>query len=393
MQLLSSIRSVRMHGVVLRVESPVEIEIPDTRNMANPAARRIWHQWRTNGMTRVDLRSDTVTHPSPEMRQAMYDAELGDDVYGDDPTVNRLQDRAAEMLGKEAGLFVTSGTQGNLVSVLSWARRGDEVLVGDQCHIMNNEAGGTMVLGSVVLYPIKTDSFGFLEPDIIQAAVKPRDYHRPPTRLLTIENTHNASSGRALTPDQMKTMADAGHEKGLKVHLDGARIFNAAVALDVPASDLVEHVDSATFCLSKGLSCPIGSVVVGSKDFIDEADRWRKMLGAGMRQVGIVAAAGLVALDTMIHRMQEDHDSARHMASRMAEMPGISVDPERIQTNIIRFDVPAHKGNEIAARLKEEGVHINGGDSDLRIVTHYGVSNDDYDFALVALERVMKAIA
>lgn len=344
-------------------------------------------------MIRVDLRSDTVTHPSPEMRRAMYEAELGDDVYGDDPTVNKLQEQAAELLGKEAGLFVSSGTQGNLVSVLSHAQRGDEVLVGDQCHIMNNEAGGTMVLGSVILYPIKTDEFGFLEPDLIKAAVKPRDYHKPPTRLLTIENTHNASSGRALNAGQMKAMADAGHEKGLKVHLDGARIFNAAVALDVPASDLTEHVDSATFCLSKGLACPIGSIVVGSKDFIEEADRWRKMLGSGMRQVGIVAAAGLVALDSMIERLQEDHDDAKHMASRMAEMPGISVDPEHIQTNIIRFDIPAHKGNEIAARLLEEGVYINGGDSELRVVTHYGATREDYDFALSAFDRVMKEIS
>jgi threonine aldolase len=323
----------------------------------------------------------------------MYDAELGDDVYGDDPTVNELQQKAADLLGKEAGLFVSSGTQGNLVSVLAQAQRGDEVLVGDQCHIMNAEAGGTMVLGSVVLYPIKTDAFGFLEPEIIQAAVKPRDYHKPPTRLMTIENTHNASSGRALNAEQMKAMADAGHEKGLNVHLDGARIFNAAVALGVPASDLTEHVDTATFCLSKGLACPIGSIVVGSKDFILEADRWRKMLGSGMRQVGIVAAAGIVALDSMIGRMQEDHDSARHIASRMAEMKGISVDPENIQTNIIRFNVPAHTGNEIAARMKEEGVYINGGDSDLRIVTHYGVSSEDYEFAISALDRVMNEIS
>jgi len=344
-------------------------------------------------MIRVDLRSDTVTHPSPEMRQAMYDAELGDDVYGDDPTVNQLQDKAAEMLGKEAGLFVSSGTQGNLVSVLAQAQRGDEVLVGDQCHIMNSEAGGTMVLGSVVLYPIKTDNFGFLEPGLIQAAVKPRDYHKPPTRLLTIENTHNASSGRALTPDQMKAMADAGHEKGLNVHLDGARLFNAAVALSVPAAKLTENVDTATFCLSKGLSCPIGSIVVGSKDFIEEADRWRKMLGSGMRQVGIVAAAGIVALDSMIDRMQEDHDAARHFASRLAEMNGAQVDPEHIQTNIIRFGVPDHKGDEIAARLREEGVYINGGDSDLRVVTHYGVSKQDYEFAISAFDRVMKSIA
>ncbi len=344
-------------------------------------------------MIRVDLRSDTVTHPSPEMRRAMYEAELGDDVYGDDPTVNELQQRAADMLGKEAGLFVSSGTQGNLVSVLSHAQRGDEVLVGDQCHIMNAEAGGAMVLGSVVLFPIKTNEFGFLEPDLIKTAVNPRDYHKPPTRLLTIENTHNASSGRALNADQMKTMADAAHEMGLNVHLDGARIFNAAIALRVPASDLTENVDSATFCLSKGLSCPIGSIVVGSKDFIEEADRWRKMLGSGMRQVGVVAAAGLVALDSMIDRMQEDHDSARHIASRMAEMKGITVDPEHIQTNIIRFGVPAHTGNRIAARMKEEGVYINGGDSDLRIVTHYGVSSEDYEFTISALDRVMNEIA
>ena len=277
--------------------------------------------------------------------------------------------------------------------VLSHAQRGDEVLVGDQCHIMNAEAGGAMVLGSVVLFPIKTNEFGFLEPDLIKAAVNPRDYHKPPTRLLTIENTHNASSGRALNADQMKTMADAAHEMGLNVHLDGARIFNAAIALRVPASDLTENVDSATFCLSKGLSCPIGSIVVGSKDFIEEADRWRKMLGSGMRQVGVVAAAGLVALDSMIDRMQEDHDSARHIASRMAEMKGITVDPEHIQTNIIRFGVPAHTGNRIAARMKEEGVYINGGDSDLRIVTHYGVSSEDYEFTISALDRVMNEIA
>ena len=344
-------------------------------------------------MIRVDLRSDTVTHPSPEMRTAMYEAELGDDVYGDDPTVNELQERAADMFGKEAGLFVSSGTQGNLVSILAQAQRGDEVLVGDQCHIMNSEAGGTMVLGSVVLYPIKTDAFGFLEPNLIQEAVKPRDYHKPPTKILTIENTHNGSSGRALSPQQMKSMADAGHEKGLKVHLDGARIFNAAVALGVPVSKLTENVDTTTFCLSKGLSCPIGSIVVGSKDFIEEADRWRKMLGSGMRQVGIVAAAGLVALDSMIDRLQEDHDSARHIASQMADMKGISVDPEHIQTNIIRFGVPDHTGDQIAARMKEEGVYINGGDSDLRIVTHYGVSAADYQFAITALDKVMKEVA
>ena len=195
-----------------------------------------------------------------------------------------------------------------------------------------------------------------------------------------------------LDSEQMKAMADAAHEQGLNVHLDGARLFNAAVALNIAASDLTKHVDSATFCLSKGLSCPVGSIIVGSKEFIEEADRWRKMLGSGMRQVGVIAAAGLVALDSMIDRMQEDHDAARYMASRMSEMEGISVDPEHIQTNIIRFGVPLHKGNEISARLFDEGVHVNGGDSDLRVVTHYAISTKDYDFALKAFARVMKTV-
>lgn len=342
---------------------------------------------------RVDLRSDTVTKPSPEMRKAMYEAEVGDDVYGDDPTVNRLQEKAAEMLGKEAGLFVASGTQGNLVSVLSQAQRGDEIILGDMCHIFNSEAGGVSVLGSVVMYPIKTDRHGVLPTDLIHAAVKPRDYHKPPTKLLCIENTHNNTSGKAITPEATKTMADAGRAHGLRVHLDGARLFNAAISLGIDVKELTAPVDTATFCLSKGLSCPIGSVLVGDADFIEEAGRWRKILGAGMRQVGIVAAAGIVALDSMIDRMAEDHDNARKLAKGLVEIDGIALDPSEIQTNIVRFGVPAGSGNKIAGLLKEQGVYINGGDSDLRIVTHYGVDSEDIDFTLIALRKVMAEVA
>ena len=340
----------------------------------------------------IDLRSDTVTHPSEQMRRAMYDAELGDDVYGDDPTVNRLQEQSAALLGKEAGLFVASGTQGNLVSVLSHAARGDEVLVGDQCHVFNNEAGGASVLGGLVLYPIATNRFGELEPELIAAAVKPHDYHRPRTRLLCIENTHNASSGRALDRAQTATMVDAARAAGLAVHLDGARLFNAAVALGVPAAELSADVDSVTFCLSKGLSCPVGSVVCGSREFIAEATRWRKMLGAGMRQVGVLAAAGLVALETMIERLAEDHANAGALARGLARFEAIELDPDLIQTNIVRFGIPSGRGMEIAAELRRGGVMINAGVAELRMVTHYGITAADITATIEAMRAALAAV-
>ena len=340
----------------------------------------------------IDLRSDTVTHPSERMRRAMYDAELGDDVYGDDPTVNRLQEQSAALLGKEAGLFVASGTQGNLVSVLSHAARGEEVLVGDQCHVFNNEAGGASVLGGLVLYPIATNRFGELAPELIAAAVKPHDYHRPRTRLLCIENTHNASSGQALDRARTATMVDAARAAGLAVHLDGARLFNAAVALGVPAAELAADVDSVTFCLSKGLACPVGSVVCGSRAFIDEATRWRKMLGAGMRQVGVLAAAGLVALDTMIERLAEDHANAGALARGLARFDAVELDPDLIRTNIVRFGIPSGQGVEIAAELHRNGVLINPGESELRMVTHYGITAADVTATIEAMRAALAAV-
>ena len=340
-------------------------------------------------MIRVDLRSDTVSHPSPEMRKAMAEAEVGDDVYGDDPTVNRLQDLAAEKLGMEAGLFVTSGTQGNLVSMLTHCQRGDAVALGEMSHIYNAEAGGTSVLGGIAMRILPNEKSGVISAEAIRTAGAPGDYHKSPVKVLAIENTQNGAGGTAITPEQTAVMVGAANELGLKVHVDGARIFNSAVAQNIPASELARGVDSLTFCLSKGLACPIGSVVVGSRDFIEEADRWRKMLGAGMRQVGIIAAAGIVALDSMIDRLAEDHANATKLAEGLAEYPDVDIDMESVQTNIVRFAVPSGVGRPFAAAMYEEGVYMNAADSALRLVPHYGIDSEDIDFTLLAVKKAM----
>ena len=337
----------------------------------------------------LDFRSDTVTHPPPGMLRAMSDAELGDDVFRDDPTVIALEEKAAELLGKEAGLLVTSGTQGNLVSMLSHAARGDQILIGDKSHIYKYEAGGASVLGGLVLHPLKNSDEGTLDPEDIRAGVNPRDDHLAPTRLLTIENTHNVAGGKPVSPAQTKRMADAGREAGLKVHLDGARMFNAAISLGVSPAELAEPADSLSFCLSKGLSCPIGSVVVGERDFIEEARRWRKMLGGGMRQAGIVAAAGIYALDHMVERLAEDHENARHLAFGLAELQGMVLDPESIRTNIIYFRTAPGLGDQIAERLRSRGILMDC-DYDLsRLVTHYGITREDIDHLLKVMAEVL----
>ncbi len=347
-------------------------------------------------MFRVDLRSDCVTHPSPEMHKAMAEAELGDDVFGDDPTTNRLQELAAERLGKEAALFVASGTMSNLVAVLSHAQRGNEIILGDQSHILHHEAGGASVLGGVSMYAVPNEADGTIRPENIEGAIRDReDVHQPRTRLLCLENTHNHRNGVPVTAEATKRMSDVARATGLRVHLDGARVFNAAVALECPVSALVADVDSAGFCLSKGLSCPVGSVLCGDSDFILEAKRWRKMVGGGMRQVGVIAAAGIVALETMVERLADDHANARKLAFGLAEIRGITLDPEAIRTNLVWFGVPEDKGQEIAAGLRDEGVNMLGvgGGSVLRMVTHYGIDGDDIDFALSATRRVMSTIA
>jgi threonine aldolase len=344
----------------------------------------------------IDLRSDTVTLPSPAMREAMYGAELGDDVFGEDPTVNRLEEMAAERVGKEAALLVPSGTMGNLASILTHCGRGAEVILGDQCHTFIYEAGGIAALGGVHPRPLPNQPDGTLRLEAIEAAVRPDNVHFPRTRLICLENTHNRCSGAALTPEYMAQVGALARRHALAVHLDGARIFNAAVALNVDVRVLTREVDSLSFCLSKGLAAPVGSVICGSADFIAEARRTRKILGGGMRQAGILAAAGIVALDRMIERLREDHENAARLAAGIAQIDGLAVDLARVQTNIVYFDV-ARAGltaEELAKRLAGAGVRIlSTGPVRLRAVTHYGIAAGDIDQTLVALAGIMKSAA
>ena len=336
----------------------------------------------------VDLRSDTVTQPSPEMRRAMYDAELGDDVYGEDPTLNALEAKAAERLGKEAAVFVASGTMGNLVSVLAHAQRGDEIILGHKAHIFRSEAGGASALGGVSFHTVPNDERGMLDPQDVRDAIRPNDPHMPRTAAVCLENTQNACGGAPLTQDDMQAMAAVAREGGVALHVDGARIFNAAVALEAPVSELAKDADSLTFCLSKGLSCPIGSVIVGDADYIKEARRWRKMVGGGMRQVGVIAAAGLVALDSMVDRLAEDHANARKLAEGLAQIPGVTIDPESLPTNLVFFDVEREDRDEIHRQLVQRGVKGGGGAKRWRYATHYGITESDIDYALEQAREV-----
>jgi len=343
----------------------------------------------------IDLRSDTVTLPSPQMREAIYRAELGDDVFGDDPTVNRFEQMAAERVGKEAALLVVSGTMGNLVSILTHCGRGDEIILGDLAHTFIYEAGGTAALGGIHPRTVPNQPDGTLRLQDIEAAIRPDNVHFPRTRLICLENTHNRCNGAALTPEYTAQVASLAHRRGLALHLDGARIFNAAVALNVDVKELAREADSVSFCLSKGLAAPVGSVVCGSKDFIAEARRSRKIVGGGMRQAGIIAAAGIVALDTMIDRIQEDHDNARRLARGLAKIDGLSINLDRVHTNIVYFDLvgQASHAEEFAAKLNSRGLRIlNTGPNRLRAVTHYGISAQDIDQALSILADGIKSL-
>ncbi len=336
----------------------------------------------------VDLRSDTVTLPSPEMRTAMYEAELGDDVYGEDPTLNLLEAKAAERFDKEAAVFVASGTMGNLVSVLAHAQRGDEIILGNQAHIFRSEAGGSSVLGGISFHTIPNDERGMLDPEDVRAAIRPNDPHMPRTALVCLENTQNACGGTTLTQDDMQSVASVAHEYGLAVHVDGARIFNASVALEAPVSELARDADSITFCLSKGLSCPVGSVIVGSEDYIQEARRWRKMVGGSMRQAGVLAAAGVVALDSMVDRLAEDHANARKLSEGLAEIDGIDIDPDALPTNLVFFEIERDDWPDLHRQLVARGVKGGGGGKRWRYVTHYGITEDDIDYTLETVRDV-----
>lgn len=340
----------------------------------------------------VELRSDTFTRPTPAMRRAMAEAEVGDDVWDEDPTVDRLEALAADMMGKEAALFVTSGTQGNLVALLSHTRRGDEVILGDRSHIFVNETAGAAVVGGLQLRALPNRDDGRLRPDEISAAIRDDDVHHPRTGLVALENTHNACGGAVLRPEEIAEVAGIARGAGVPIHLDGARVFNAAVALGIPVARIVAPVDSVTFCLSKGLGAPVGSVLCGTRPFIAEARRYRKMLGGGTRQAGVLAAAGLVALDQHVARLAEDHANARLLAEGLARIPGVAVDPGRVETNIVFFDAAdtGISAGEIIQRVLPSGVRLAGNGSRFRALTSYEVTREDILFALDVIEHAVR---
>ena len=339
----------------------------------------------------VDLRSDTLTLPTPEMREAMARAEVGDDVWGEDPTVRRLETLAAERLSKDAALFVTSGTQGNLVSVLAHTRPGQEVLLDAHAHIFNSEVASAAVIGGVQMRPTQTER-GFLSPAQVREALRPADIHVPPTGLVCLENTHNRHGGTCCSPEEISAVAAVAHEAGVPLHLDGARIFNAAVALKRPARDFAREVDSVTFCVSKGLGAPVGSLVCGSTEFIARARRARKMLGGGMRQAGIVAAAGIVALERMVDRLAEDHVNARALAEGLIRLPRIAVDLASVETNIVimRIDRPGGAGELVAGGAARKIKLHAMSPTFIRCVTHKDVDADDVARARDAFKEITK---
>ena len=344
--------------------------------------------------TTIDLRSDTVTQPTETMRKAMASAPVGDDVYGEDPTVNRLEEMTAEMLAKEAAVFVSSGTMGNLASVLSHCGRGDEMILGDQAHIFLAEQGGCAALGGVHSRTLPTAPDGTLDLAAVEASIRSDDQHYPRTRLLAIENTHNRSGGRCLPVEYMDAAGKLAHSHDLKLHVDGARLWNAAVALNVAPARLLQEADSASLCLSKGLGAPVGSLIVGDADFIRRARRMRKILGGGTRQAGIIAAAGIVAITEMVERLADDHANARKLAEGLAQLDGIVIDPETVETDIVIFELrhddltPAH----LSAGLKELGVQLSPiNNTHLRAVTNLSVTSEDIERTLDAFASVLQS--
>ena len=340
----------------------------------------------------VDLRSDTVTEPTPSMRQAMAEAKVGDDVFGEDPTVNRLEEMAAERLGKEAALFVASGTMGNLVSQLAHCNRGDEMILGDHSHVFHDEQGGTASIAGVHPRTLPNLPDGKIALEDIEAAIRPDDVHFPVTRLIMLENTHNHCNGNPLDVEYMQAVKKLADRHEIKIHVDGARVFNAAVALAVDVSELAAQTDSVSFCLSKGLAAPVGSVVCGTKDFIARARRARKVLGGGMRQAGVLAAAGIVALTEMTKRLAQDHANARRLAEGLAEIDGLTIDPNDIKTNIVFFEI-THKdipAVELEKRLYLKGVKVLAtGIRRLRAVTHYHITPQDIEHVLMVFNKAL----
>lgn len=323
----------------------------------------------------IDLRSDTVTRPTPAMREAMMMAEVGDDVYGDDPTVNTLQEFTANLLGFEAALLTCSGTQANFVALMAHCQRGDEYIVGQQAHTYRYEGGGAAVLGSIQPQPIEFADDGTLDLDMVAAKIKPDDFHFARTRLFCLENTQN---GRFLPLEYLRQARDFSRRHNLKLHLDGARVFNAAVAQDAHVSEITHHFDSVSVCLSKGLGAPIGSVLCGSADFISRARRWRKVAGGGMRQAGILAAAGLFALNHNVQRLAEDHANACLLARGLGDIPQLTVRYEENQTNMVFITLAAEDVSGLTERLHAENILVSPG-VQMRLVTHLDVTTEDVE--------------
>ncbi|MBA2732887.1 MAG: low specificity L-threonine aldolase [Acidobacteria bacterium] len=341
----------------------------------------------------IDLRSDTVTKPTPAMRRAMAEAEVGDDVYGEDPTINRLQERAAEIFEKEAAIFVPTGSMGNQIAVKLHTRPGSEVVIEERGHIYNYEMAAMSAVSGTLARPVRSvDGTGILNWGEIEAAIHVGSaYYVAPTALVALENSHNLAGGRVYTSARMEEICERAHALKLPVHLDGARIFNASAALGEPVAALARSADSVMFCLSKGLGAPVGSMLLGSRAFIDEARVWRKILGGGMRQAGVLAAAGLIALEESPKLLHEDHANARRLAEGLAEVNGIKIDPERVVTNIVLFDVSETgiAADEICLRLKERNVLASGFGSSIRMVTHYDVSGADIETTLREMQKAV----
>ena len=346
-------------------------------------------------METIDLRSDTVTQPTPAMRAAMAEARVGDDVYGEDPTLIRLQELSAELLGKEAGLFVASGTMGNLASILAACGRGDEVIMGDLAHTFLYEAGGVSALGGIQVHTVPNQSDGTILLQDLDGALRYDDPHQPISRLIVLENTHNRCGGAVLSPEYCWEVAGFARSHGLGMHLDGARIFNAAAALKLPVAALAEPFDSVTFCLSKSLCAPVGSVICGSQAFIDRALRVRKQLGGGMRQAGVLAAAGILGLTEMATRLGEDHDRARRLAAGLAEVPGILVDGVP-PSNMVYIDLEADIGLDaagLATRLATDGLKVGiVGPHRMRLVTHYWIGDAEVDHAVGCFSAALNSL-
>jgi len=339
----------------------------------------------------IDLRSDTVTKPTPAMRKAMTEAEVGDDVFGEDPTVNALQEKVAKILGKEASIFVPSGTMANQLAIKSHTQPGDEVIIEATSHPYNFEGGASAALSGIQFFCLKGVR-GILNASQIEEAIRPEDHHFPVTRLICLENTHNRGGGTIYPIKKIAEISQLARSKGLLVHLDGARLWNASVASGIKPHEYAQWADSVSVCLSKGLGAPIGSLVAGTRAFIDRVHRFRKMFGGGMRQVGIIAAAGIYALDNHIERLKEDHQNAKRLAQGLKEIKGISIDPEEVETNILIFDVAGTGITPIQIRdaIKKEGVLIHAlSRTQIRLVTHLDVSKEDIETALKAFKKVL----